>query len=205
MACPAPETAAALAPSVDTASVPDISEPPPAVDTGLAWSVYDPSQVPLRTWHETERLAVGVVLASVLIAGTVALTWPDGTRTAAAVVETSEPVAEQMPQVSVPAPPAEVRAPPVPTLPASPGRAEYLQEPLSNDEVFLARMRAAGWVITNRPQLLAVAHQACADVSNGASREYVISKLYTTDPSVGADGAVSFYYNMIAAYGCASG
>ncbi|ACC43666.1 conserved hypothetical secreted protein [Mycobacterium marinum M] len=174
MACPAPETAAALAPSVDTASVPDISEPPLAADTGLAWSVYDPSPVPVRTWHETERWAVGVVLASLLIAGTVALARPSSPRTAPSVVaELGDRPTDLVPPESKPESAPTTVSPA--TLPASPGLVEHLRPPtraeggLNRDATYISMLQSYGMTITDPSVVVADGRRVCVLIRQGYS------------------------------------
>lgn len=174
----------------------------------LAWSLADDDELELpRSWRPAIRIALGVFAACVAIAGGITAVdrqWFSELRAPAPAVVAAAPS-------SVAAPPAEVVANPEAwTLPPVPP-AEHLvsmPEPVPQaalsaaDLEFLARMRSAGWVVTDPQQMVSVAHQACFELRRGASRQYVLANLFATDPAIGASGAVSFYSNMVAAYDC---
>lgn len=200
MAAPADITAAVDA--VETQAAPE-----------LAWSQADDDELdPPRSWRPAVRIALGVFAACVAVAGGITAVdqhWFSDPHAPAPVA------AAPMTSGAASAPPSEAAEHPGTWTPPPVPAAEHLVTPVQEvapppanssssvgDAEFLARMRAAGWVITDPQQMLSVAHQACFELRRGATRQYVLANLFATDPAIGASGAVSFYSNMVAAYDC---
>ncbi len=181
--------------------MPHISEPPLAADTGLAWSVYDPSPVPVRTWHETERWAVGVILASLLIAGTVALAWPSSTRTAPSVVaELGDPPDDLVPPESTPT------AVSAPTLPASLGLVEHLRPPapaeggLNRDATYLSMLQSYGMTITDPGVAVADGRRVCVLIGRGYSAVEVTRAFMSGNATLRPIDAANVVFAAVSVY-----
>lgn len=185
------------APCADvTGVVPEVTQ---AAEVELAWSVEDTSAVPVHTWYETRRWALGMILVGLALAGVVVAEWP-----AAAPVSISAPQMSA-PVLAEPDEPLDVATPATtPFAPPPVADAGHLRPPpasdIDRDAMFLGMLRSYGITITDPNMVTTDAKRTCAMVGRGYSGAEVARMYMSGNASLRSIDAANIVFAAVSVY-----